>query len=53
MNISVIEYTSRNSKKLHNMIKEELGYLLSTKLPLTHENRNEPTEPTKLINIDK
>ena len=48
-----MEYTSRNSEKLHNMVKEELWYLLSTKLSLTHENRDESTELTKLINTDK
>ena len=48
-----MEYTSKNSKKSHNMVEEELGYLLSTKLSLTHENRDELTELTKLINTDK
>ena len=48
-----MEYTSRNSKKSHNMVKEKLGYLLSTKLSLTHENRDESIELTKLINTDK
>ena len=48
-----MEYTSRNSEKSHNIVKEELGYLLSTKLFLTHENRDESTELTKLVNTDR
>ena len=49
----VMEYTGRNSKKSHNMVKEELWYLLSATLSLTHENRDESTELTELINIYK
>ena len=48
-----MEYTSRNSKKSHNMAKEELRYLLSAELSLTHENKDELIGLTKLVNTDK
>ena len=42
-----------NSEKSHNMVKEELYYLLITKLSLPHVNRDELTDYTDLIDFTK